>query len=94
MPKEKKFVQYVEPTSTSYLEYEVLGRTVKKGFDSDEHIVTRKKICKGNPEETFETEEVVSYLVPHSVSDVKVSDTQSTEVTQKIFRDDLKRDKK
>ena len=65
MPKEKKFVQYVEPESTSYLEYQILGRTVKEGVDGDEHIVRRKKICRGNPEETFETEEVISYVVPH-----------------------------
>ena len=29
--KEKKFVPYVEPENTSYMEYEVLGRTVRKG---------------------------------------------------------------
>tara|TARA_Y100001956_G_scaffold15973_1_gene15387 strand:- start:1046 stop:1348 length:303 start_codon:yes stop_codon:yes gene_type:complete len=70
MPKEKKFVQYVEPQSTDYLEYKVLGRSVKEGVKGDEHIVRIKKICRGNPEETFETEEVVSYVVPHPEPEV------------------------
>ncbi len=70
MPKEKKVVVYEEPKSTSYLEYVVLGRSVKEGVKSDEHTVRRKKICRGNPEETFETEEVVSYVVPHPEPEV------------------------
>tara|TARA_Y100001963_G_scaffold19148_1_gene24232 strand:- start:2275 stop:2556 length:282 start_codon:yes stop_codon:yes gene_type:complete len=66
MPKEKKPAKiYVEPESTSYLEYEILGRTTKEGVGYDEHQVTRRKICKGNPEETFETIEVINYQVPH-----------------------------
>ena len=43
--KEKKFVPYVEPENTSYLEYEVLGRTVRKGVGADEHTVRRVKRC-------------------------------------------------
>jgi len=67
MAKEKKPAKiYVEPESTSYLEYEILGRTTKEGVGYyDEHQVTRRKICKGNPEETFETVEVINYQVPH-----------------------------
>ena len=92
MAKEKKFVPYVEPENTSYLEYEVVGRTVREGVGVDAHTVRRIKRCKGNPEEIFETEEHITYEVPHAQEEVKVSDTQSTKVEQQIFRDDLKRD--
>ena len=68
MPKEKVYVPVVEPKSTSYLEYVELGRTVTPHpvFKKDTVFVRVKKICRGNPAETFETEEHWEYDIPWS----------------------------
>ncbi len=68
MPKEKVYVPVVEPKSTSYLEYVELGRTVTpcSVFKKDTVFVRVKKICRGNPAETFETEEHWEYDIPWS----------------------------
>jgi len=68
MPKEKLYVPVVEPKSTSYLEIVELGRTVTQHpvFKKDTVFVRVKKICRGNPAETFETEEHWEYDVPWS----------------------------
>ena len=72
MPKEKKVVPIVEPKSTSYVEYVELGRTETPDpvFRVDHVSVTHKKICRGNPEETFETEQTMSYDRPWPVEEV------------------------
>ena len=72
MPKEKKVVPIVEPKSTSYLEYVELGRTEIPDpvFRVDHVTVRHKKICRGNPEETFETEQTMSYDRPWPVEEV------------------------
>jgi len=68
MPKEKVYVPVVEPKTTSYLEYVELGRTVTPHpvFKKDTVFVRVKKICRGNPAETFETEEHWEYDIPWS----------------------------
>ena len=68
MPKEKVYVPVVEPKSTSYLEYVELSRTVTPHpvFKKDTVFVRVKKICRGNPAETFETEEHWEYDIPWS----------------------------
>ena len=68
MPKEKVYVPVVEPKSTSYLEIVELGRTVTPHpvFKKDTVFVRVKKICRGNPAETFETEEHWEYDIPWS----------------------------
>ena len=74
MPKEKLYVPVVEPKSTSYLEIVELGRTVTPHpiFKKDTVFVRVKKICRGNPVETFETEEHWEYDVPWPPKEVKV----------------------
>ena len=76
MPKEKVYVPIVEPKSTSYLEIVELGRTVtpQPVFKKDTVRVRVKKICKGNPEETFETEEHWEYDVPWAKEEVEVTE--------------------
>ena len=66
MPKEKVHVPVVEPKSTPFLEYVELGRTVTPNptFKRDEIHVNMKKICRGNPSETFDTEQTWDYIVP------------------------------
>ena len=68
MPKEKVHVPVVEPKSTSYLEIKELSRTVTPHpvFKKDTVFVRVIKICKGNPAETFETEEHWEYDIPWS----------------------------
>ena len=68
MPKEVKYVPVVEPKSTSYLEIIELGRTVTPHpvFKKDTVFVRVLKINKGNPAETFETEEHWEYDIPWS----------------------------
>lgn len=63
MSKQKVHVPVVEPKSTSYLEYIELDRVVTENSvcKKDEVYLKRKKICKGNPTETFETEEIIRY---------------------------------
>ena len=77
MPKVKEHVPIVEPKSTSYLEIVELGRTVTPCpvFKKDTVRVRVKKICRGNPAETFETEEHWEYDVPWPVEEVKVTET-------------------
>ena len=68
MPKEKEYVPVVEPKSTSYLEIKELSRTVTPCpvFKKDTVFVRVLKICKGNPAETFKTEEHWEYDIPWS----------------------------
>jgi len=68
MPKVKEYVPVVEPKSTSYLEIIELGRTVTPHpvFKKDTVFVRVLKINKGNPAETFETEEHWEYDIPWS----------------------------
>ena len=77
MPKEKVYVPVVEPKSTSYLEYVELGRTVTPHpvFKKDTVFVRVKKICRGNPAETFETEEHWEYDIPWSEKKEEVVET-------------------
>ena len=68
MPKEKEYVPVVELKSTSYLEIKELGRIVTPHpvFKKDTVFVRVLKINKGNPTETFETEEHWEYDIPWS----------------------------
>jgi len=77
MPKEKVYVPVVEPKTTSYLEYVELGRTVTPHpvFKKDTVFVRVKKICRGNPAETFETEEHWEYDIPWSEKKEEVVET-------------------
>ena len=77
MPNEKVYVPVVEPKTTSYLEYVELGRTVTPHpvFKKDTVFVRVKKICRGNPAETFETEEHWEYDVPWSEKKEEVVET-------------------
>tara|TARA_R100001594_G_scaffold36806_3_gene66648 strand:+ start:72 stop:344 length:273 start_codon:yes stop_codon:yes gene_type:complete len=87
MPKEKKIVPIEEPKTTSYLEYVELGRTVTPDpVAKVDHVsVTRKKICRGNPEETFETEETSVFDVAWPVEEVKVEEVvKEKNLLQKI----------
>ena len=72
MPK-KQYVPVVEPKSTSYLEFVELGRTITPCpvFKKDTVRVRVLQICRGNPEETFETEKHWEYDVPWPVEEVK-----------------------
>ena len=76
MPKEKVYVPIVEPKSTSYLEIVELGRTVtpQPVFKMDTVFVRVLKINRGNPVETFETEEHWQYDIPWPVEEVKVEE--------------------
>ena len=73
MPKEKVYVPVVEPKTTSCVEYIELGRTVtpQPVFRKDTIRVRVLQICRGNPEETFETEKHWEYDVPWPVEEVK-----------------------
>ena len=73
MPKEKVYVPVVEPKSSSYMEYKELGRTVtpQPVFKKDTVRVRVLQICRGNPEETFETDKHWEYDVPWPVEEVK-----------------------
>ena len=85
MPKEKVYVPIVEPKSTSYLEIVELDRTVtpQPVFKKDTVRVRVKKICKGNPTETFETEEHWEYDVPWPVEEVKVEEVVAEKQPEK-----------
>ena len=78
MPKEKVYVPVVEPKSTSYLEIIELGRIVTPHpvFKKDTVFVRVKKICRGNPAETFETEEHWEYDIPWSEKKEEVVETK------------------
>ena len=64
----------MEPKSTPFLEYVELGRTVTPNpvFKRDEIHVNMKKICRGNPSETFDTEQTWDYSVPWSEKEKNV----------------------
>ena len=85
MPKEKVYVPVVEPKSTSYLEYVELGRTVTpcSVFKKDTVFVRVKKICRGNPAETFETEEHWEYDIPWSAKEEVVVETKQVRARNK-----------
>ena len=78
MPKEKVHVPVVEPKSTSYVEYVELGRTVtpQPVFKKDTIRVRLLQINKGNPAETFETEEHWEYDIPWSEKKEEVVETK------------------
>jgi len=78
MPKEKVYVPVVEPKSTSYLEIVELARVVTPHpvFKKDTVFVRVKKICRGNPAETFETEEHWEYDIPWSEKKEEVVETK------------------
>ena len=78
MPKEKEYVPVVELKSTSYLEIKELGRIVTPHpvFKKDTVRVRVKKICRGNPAETFETEEHWEYDIPWSEKKEEVVETK------------------
>ena len=85
MPKEKVYVPVVEPKTTSYLEYVELGRTVTpcSVFKKDTVFVRVKKICRGNPAETFETEEHWEYDIPWSAKEEVVVETKQVRTRNK-----------
>ena len=85
MPKEVKYVPVVEPKTTSYLEIKELGRIVTPHpvFKKDTVFVRVLKINKGNPTETFETEETWEYDVPWPVEEVKEVVVEKQPVKQK-----------
>ena len=85
MPKEKVYVPVVEPKTTSYLEYVELGRTVTpcSVFKKDTVFVRVKKICRGNPAETFETEEHWEYDIPWSAKEEVVVETKQVRARNK-----------
>ena len=58
------------------MEYKELGRTVtpQPVFKKDTIRVRVLQICRGNPEETFETEKHWEYDVPWPVEEVKVEE--------------------
>tara|TARA_B100000927_G_C16304962_1_gene405034 strand:- start:80 stop:382 length:303 start_codon:yes stop_codon:yes gene_type:complete len=70
-PKKKEYPVIVEPKSTKNVEYVELDRQVRLNAHMDypdvqedpydEVIVTRKKIDRGNPTETFETVEIARW---------------------------------
>ena len=49
-----------------------LGRTVEKHDTYDIVYLTRKKICRSNPAETFETIQNVQYKVPHKKEEPEI----------------------
>ena len=81
MPKEKVYVPIVEPKTTSYLEIKELGRIVTPHpvFKKDTVFVRVLKINRGNPAETFETEETWEYDIPWAVEEVEVKETVKQE---------------
>ena len=90
MPKEKVHVPVVEPKSTSYIEYEELGRTItpQPAFKKDTVRVRVLQRCLGNPAETFDTEKHWEYDVPWPVEEVKevVVEKQPVEEKKNIFQ--------
>lgn len=77
-PKAKEHPVIVEPTSGDGVEYEVIRREVienahrkypdVKSDPYDEVVLVRRKICRGNPEEVFDTYETVRYRKYHVVT--------------------------
>ena len=88
MPKEKVYVPVVEPKSTSYLEIVELARIVTPHpvFKKDTVFVRVLKINRGNPTETFETEETWEYDVPWPVEEVKEVVAEKQPVKKNIFQ--------
>ena len=66
---------------------EVIGRSI----EGKEEVLTVKKICTGNPEETFETIQTVRRPIVQSEEKVEVKSTTKAKEKQQIFRDYLKR---
>ena len=66
---------------------EVIGRSI----EGKEEVLTVKKICTGNPEETFETIQTVRRPIVQSEEKVEVKPTVKAKAKQELFRDDLKR---
>jgi len=69
---------------------EVIGRSI----EGKEEVLTIRKICTGNPEETFETIQTVRKpIVQPEEESLTVTRTAKTKTKtkQQIFRDDLKR---
>ena len=88
MPKEKVYVPVVEPKSSSYMEYVELGRTVtpQPVFKKDTIRVRVLQICKGNPEETFETEKHWEYDVPWTAEEIQIKSTVKEKATVKVTK--------
>ena len=86
MPKEAKYVPVVEPKSTSCVEYVELGRIVtpQPVFKKDTVFVRVLQICRGNPEETFETEKTWTYDVPWPAEEVKVEEQVDEKVKARV----------
>ena len=87
MPKEKVHVPVVEPKSTSYIEYEELGRTItpQPAFKKDTIRVRVLQRCLGNPEETFDTEKHWEYDVPWPVEEVKVEEKKEVKERETVL---------
>lgn len=67
---------------------EVIGRSI----EGKEEVLTIRKICTGNPEETFETIQTVRKpIVQPEEESLTITRTAKTKTKQQIFRDDLKR---
>ena len=88
MPKEKVYVPVVEPKSSSYMEYVELGRTVtpQPVFKKDTIRVRVLQICRGNPEETFETEKHWEYDVPWTAEEIQIKSTVKEKATVKVTK--------
>ena len=86
MPKAAEYVPVVEPKSTSCVEYVELGRIVtpQPVFKKDTVFVRVLQICRGNPEETFETEKTWTYDVPWPVEKVEVEEKVPTKQTVEV----------
>tara|TARA_B100000927_G_scaffold69803_1_gene55320 strand:+ start:765 stop:1052 length:288 start_codon:yes stop_codon:yes gene_type:complete len=87
MPKEKVHVPVVEPKSTSYIEYEELGRTItpQPAFKKDTVRVRVLQRCLGNPTETFDTEKHWEYDVPWPVEEVKVEEKKEVKERETVL---------
>ena len=87
MPKEKVHVPVVEPKSTSYIEYEELGRTItpQPAFKKDTVRVRVLQRCLRNPAETFDTEKHWEYDVPWPVEEVKVEEKKEVKERETVL---------
>jgi hypothetical protein len=90
--KKKEYVEAVLPVSGDGVNYEVISRTVTENAHLqwpdvkmdpyDEIIEVRKKICYGNPEETFETFETTRYRKYHPVPELPTEIKKVKETSQ------------
>ena len=88
-PKQKEYVECVQPVSGDGVDYEVISRQVTenaqrewpdiKSDPYDEIVEVRKKICYGNPEEIFETFETARYRRYHPIPAPPVEVKQKVE---------------